>query len=209
MRSVLINWLLEIQSKLTLSDRTLFMAVGIFDRVLVKKIITRQRLQLLGITSFFIASKFEDVSPPDLDQLVYFCDDIYSREEITSHEAEILIMLDFNLVQIQPMDIYTSLLKSNKIQSQRIWSLGVLLLKTLLFFKHHCLFDPFQISVFAYNFSSQIAEEKYQQKFCERVQPYFQILVQTVQQLRHLNLRSTIDLHRDLFLKISRVELYQ
>jgi hypothetical protein len=98
MRSVLINWLLEIQHKLALSDRTLFMAVAIFDRYLAKKVITRQRLQLLGITSFFIASKFEDVNPPDINQLVYFCDDIYSREEIISLEADILIVLEFNLV---------------------------------------------------------------------------------------------------------------
>ena len=98
MRSVLINWLLEIQSKLNLSDKTLFMTVGIFDRVLTKKVINRQRLQLLGITSFLIASKFEDVTPPDIDSLVNFCDGIYTRQDIIEHEAEIMLLLDFNLV---------------------------------------------------------------------------------------------------------------
>jgi hypothetical protein len=86
------------QYKLGLSDRTLFMAVGIFDRVLTKKVITRSRLQLLGITSFFIASKFEDVTPPELKQLVNFCDEIYTREDIINQEAEIIKLLDFNLV---------------------------------------------------------------------------------------------------------------
>ncbi len=86
------------QSKLSLSDKTLFMAVGIFDWVLTKKVITRSRLQLLGITAFFIASKFEDVSPPDIKQLVYFCDEIYTKEDIVNHEAEIIHLLDFNLV---------------------------------------------------------------------------------------------------------------
>ena len=52
--------------KLNLQERTTFMAVNIFDRVLEKKLITRQKLQLLGITTFFIASKFEDILPPDL-----------------------------------------------------------------------------------------------------------------------------------------------
>ena len=135
------------------------MAVGIFDRILVKKVITRQRLQLLGITSFFIASKFEDISPPDLNQLVYFCDDIYTREDIINHESELLTLLEFNLIQVQPIDLFVSLLQTNLIQDERIWTMGVQTLKTLLFYRYHCLFDPFQVSLFTYNLITQLVSE--------------------------------------------------
>lgn len=82
MWAVLINWLLEIQEKLNLSERTLFLSVNILDWVLQTQQVQRNKLQLLGITAFFMASKFEDLVPPQISQIIFFCDNIYTKEEI-------------------------------------------------------------------------------------------------------------------------------
>ncbi len=47
------------------------------------------------------------------------------------------------------------------IQNQKVWTLGIQTLKTLLFSKHHCLMDPLQLSLFTYNFALSLSEERY------------------------------------------------
>lgn len=104
MRSILLNWLVDIQSKMGLKKRTLFMAMNLFDRSLEKNQIQRKKLQLLGASCFMIASKFEDIHPPEVDHIVYLCENIYSKEAILRQEGEILLLLKFNLVFVSAFD---------------------------------------------------------------------------------------------------------
>lgn len=64
--------------------------MNIFDRFLEKNHIPRKKLQLVGVASFLIASKFEDIYPPEIDHLQYLCENIYSNEAIIRQEGEIL-----------------------------------------------------------------------------------------------------------------------
>ncbi len=61
MRSILVDWLVEVHFKFKLYPATLWLTVNIIDRFLSKVPIKRARLQLVGISSFFIACKFEEV----------------------------------------------------------------------------------------------------------------------------------------------------
>jgi hypothetical protein len=103
MRIVLLNWILEIIIVLKLSRKTFFLAIHIIDRYLESNKSCKEQLQLLGITALFMASKFEDICPPKLIYLCYLCEDVYNPKDIVQLEAEILTLLDFNLVIVTPL----------------------------------------------------------------------------------------------------------
>eukprot|EP00985_Skeletonema_marinoi_P030911 scaffold34703_cov204-Skeletonema_marinoi.AAC.2 len=53
------------------------------DRYLtkVKVKVKRSQLQLVGVTALFVASKYEDIYPPELKDMVYICDSAYTKSE--------------------------------------------------------------------------------------------------------------------------------
>lgn len=59
MRTVLVDWLVELQQLFALNHETLYTAVKMLDHYLMKVQVPRVRLQLLGLTTFFIACKFD------------------------------------------------------------------------------------------------------------------------------------------------------
>jgi hypothetical protein len=59
MRSVLVDWLIDVHFKFKLIPETLFKAIGILDRYITTLTeISPKKLQLIGIASLFIASKY-------------------------------------------------------------------------------------------------------------------------------------------------------
>ena len=79
MRSVLFNWIFDIHKKFKLKSRTLFMTCNIFDRYVSDHMIKRSKLQLVGAVCFLIASKYEDIYPPEIREIKYLCDNIYKK----------------------------------------------------------------------------------------------------------------------------------
>lgn len=79
MRNILFNWFFDIHQKFKLKLRTLFLTSNIFDRYLLSHNIPRKELQLVGIACFLIASKFEDIYPPEVKEFVYLCENVYSK----------------------------------------------------------------------------------------------------------------------------------
>ena len=51
--------------------------------------IPKNKLQLIGVTSLFIATKFEEIYPPILSDLVYITDNAYTKEQILAKEVDI------------------------------------------------------------------------------------------------------------------------
>ncbi|CAG9324748.1 unnamed protein product [Blepharisma stoltei] len=103
MRAILIDWLVEVHHKFKLLPETLFLTVNIIDRFLEKEIIPRNQLQLIGVTSMLIASKFEEIYAPEIKDFVYISDKSCSKEEIIRKESEILRVLDFNITTVSPL----------------------------------------------------------------------------------------------------------
>ncbi|XP_055084816.1 G2/mitotic-specific cyclin-B3 [Periophthalmus magnuspinnatus] len=97
MRAILVDWLVEVQENFELYHETLYLAVKMTDHYLSKTSVHREMLQLVGSTAMLIASKFEERSPPCVDDFLYICDDAFKREELITMEGSILQTLGFDI----------------------------------------------------------------------------------------------------------------
>ncbi|RWR81393.1 G2/mitotic-specific cyclin C13-1-like protein [Cinnamomum micranthum f. kanehirae] len=97
MRAVLVDWLVEVAEEYKLVPDTLYLTVSHIDRYLSHCNIKRHRLQLLGVSCMLIASKYEEISPPHVEDFCYITDNTYTREEVTDMEADVLKFLKFEI----------------------------------------------------------------------------------------------------------------
>jgi len=97
MRSVLVDWMVEVQESFELNHETLYLAVKLVDFYLSKVVIKREQLQLVGCTAVFIACKFDERIPPYVDDFLYICDDAYRRRELLLFEMKMLKAIGFDL----------------------------------------------------------------------------------------------------------------
>lgn len=103
MRSILVDWLVEVHTKFRLLPETLFLAVNIIDRFLSLRVVSLVKLQLVGLTCLFIASKYEEVTSPSIQNFLYMAEDGYTEDEIIRAERYVLQVLKFNLQYPTPM----------------------------------------------------------------------------------------------------------
>ena len=97
MRAILLDWLVEVHRKFKFEMPTLFLTVNIIDRFLERKIVLRQKLQLVGVTAMLLASKYEEMCAPEVADFVYLTDRAYTAEEILACESTMLNTLSFRL----------------------------------------------------------------------------------------------------------------
>ena len=102
MRGVLIDWLIDVHHKFKFRDETLFMTILIIDRYCTIRQISRDKLQLLGVTSIMIACKHEEIDLPKIDDFIYITDNAYTKQELIKLENDILIALNFELLYPSP-----------------------------------------------------------------------------------------------------------
>lgn len=127
MRIILINWLIEVHFKFHLLNETLFISINIIDRYLSQKNINRKYLQLLGITSLFIASKYEEIYAPSAKDLIFMTDNAYKIEEMIKMENEILGVLKFELTfptSLRFLELYGDFLNLDEINLFRCYYLN-------------------------------------------------------------------------------------
>jgi len=103
MRAILVDWLIEVHRMFKLMPETLFLAVNIIDRYLSTRIVSRDKLQLVGITSMLIASKYEEIYAPCCGDFVYISDGAYTKDQILIMEQQMLNALQFNLLHPSPL----------------------------------------------------------------------------------------------------------
>jgi hypothetical protein len=102
MRTVLIDWLIDIHNQFRLLPETLYLAVNIVDRFLSSREVDTYKLQLVGVTAMFIAAKYEEIVAPSVQN--YLCvQDLYNEDEILRAERYVLKALDFGLHYPNPM----------------------------------------------------------------------------------------------------------
>lgn len=97
MRSILVDWLVDVHLKFKLVPETLYLTVNLIDRFLQVKSVSRKHLQLVGVTAMLVASKYEEIWAPEVRDFVYISDRAYNREQILNMEKIMLNSLKFNL----------------------------------------------------------------------------------------------------------------
>ncbi|CAN4092634.1 unnamed protein product [Withania somnifera] len=97
MRGILVDWLVEVSEEYKLLSDTLYLTVSYLDRFLSMNVIYRQKLQLLGVSSMLIAAKYEEISPPHVEDFCYITDNTYTKEEVVKMEADVLKSLKFEM----------------------------------------------------------------------------------------------------------------
>lgn len=121
-RGILVDWLIEVHTRFHLLPETLFLAVNIIDRFLSEKVVQLDRLQLVGITAMFIASKYEEVLSPHVENFKRIADDGFSEAEILSAERFVLQTLGYDLSYPNPMNFLRRVSKADNydIQSRTV-----------------------------------------------------------------------------------------
>lgn len=97
MRTILVDWLVQVHLRFHLLQETLFLTIQLIDRYLALHSVSKNNLQLVGVTAMFIASKYEEMYPPEINDFVYITDNAYTQRQIRSTECSMLKTLDYNL----------------------------------------------------------------------------------------------------------------
>ncbi|WVY89829.1 hypothetical protein V8G54_035343 [Vigna mungo] len=102
MRSILVDWLIEVHRKFELMPETLYLTLNIVDRFLSMKAVPRRELQLVGISSMLLASKYEEIWAPEVNDFVCISDNAYVSEQVLLMEKTILRKLEWYLTVPTP-----------------------------------------------------------------------------------------------------------
>ncbi|XP_075056419.1 cyclin-A2 [Mixophyes fleayi] len=97
MRAILVDWLVEVGEEYKLQNETLYLAVNYIDRFLSSMSVLRGKLQLVGTAAMLLASKFEEIYPPEVAEFVYITDDTYNKKQVLKMEHLVLKVLSFDL----------------------------------------------------------------------------------------------------------------
>lgn len=97
MRSILIDWIVEVHQKFKMQPQTLHICVNILDRFLERRLVKRDELQLIGCTALWCASKIEEIYSPEVQDFVHISDRAFKRKDLLDMEGSLLNALDFQL----------------------------------------------------------------------------------------------------------------
>ena len=106
MRSILVDWLIDVHFKFGFTEETLFMTVSIIDRYLSISQVSRTNFQLLGITALMIACKHEEIDLPKIDDFIYITDNAYKKDEVKKMEFDVLSKLNFAFLYPSPIKFF-------------------------------------------------------------------------------------------------------
>ncbi|KAF5743281.1 Mitotic-like cyclin 3B from [Tripterygium wilfordii] len=101
MRGILIDWLVEVSEEYKLVPDTLYLTVNLIDRFLSQNYIEKQRLQLLGVTSMLIASRFIQATH------TFYKVPCTEMEFLANYLAE-LTLLEYNFLKYLPSIVAAS-----------------------------------------------------------------------------------------------------
>jgi len=71
-------------------SETLYTTVFLIDRYLSLQPIKKNQLHILGVTALLIATKYEEIYPPELKDLLSVSENKFTRQEVLSMELDML-----------------------------------------------------------------------------------------------------------------------
>ncbi|KAJ6234230.1 cyclin-a2-4 [Anaeramoeba flamelloides] len=101
-RKILVNWMNAVCQELNLHSETYYLAINYFDRFLTKQETPQRYLQLVAITCIFIASKYEEIYSPEIEELSEYTKNFCTPVQILRSETLILNCLRFQCTVVTP-----------------------------------------------------------------------------------------------------------
>uniref|UniRef100_A0A8C6CSD4 Cyclin-like domain-containing protein n=1 Tax=Moschus moschiferus TaxID=68415 RepID=A0A8C6CSD4_MOSMO len=77
--AILVDWLVQVHSKFRLLQETLYTCVAIMDRYLQAQPVSPKKFQLVGIMALLLASKYEEMFSPNIEDFVYITNNAYTK----------------------------------------------------------------------------------------------------------------------------------
>lgn len=123
MRSILVDWLVDVGVHFEVMSETLHMAINYADQALSKMEIQKNQLQLVGTACMKIADIFNEKNKEYYRQenaveYAYITADEYTPQNVIEMEKEVLTLLNFNLcapTSIHFLKLYARLLKVDRL----------------------------------------------------------------------------------------------
>jgi hypothetical protein len=131
-RNVVVEWLSYVVYYFSQSNETLFMSINIMDRYISQKKISLNIYQLVAISSYLIASKYEDINSPSINDLIYISKNIYSSNDIINMEKDILNTLNFDIFSVSSYQFFSFFYLISDINNKILFCLGHLILELCL-----------------------------------------------------------------------------
>lgn len=102
-RAFLIEWVIDVHRKFRLRSETLYVTVKMIDKFLSVRPVKKDELHILGLTCLFVASKYEEIYPPDLKDFIHVAENKFSRREVLTHELQVLAALGYGISWHSPL----------------------------------------------------------------------------------------------------------
>lgn len=160
MRGILVDWIIEVHHRFRLLPETLFLTINLTDRYLGKTQILRTRLQLVAVAALLIASKYEEINVPIIDDFVFICDSAFSKDEILAMERSILIALEFDITNFSSYRFLERFCKIAKARNQ-LFHLAQYLIELSLIEHNMLIYPPSLIAASALSLAIWILYREY------------------------------------------------
>ncbi|KAG9488168.1 hypothetical protein GDO78_007784 [Eleutherodactylus coqui] len=155
MRTILIDWLVQVHMRFRLAQETLFMTVSILDHFLQANPVPKKLLQLAGVTAMFLACKYEEIYCPAIGDFAFVTDHTYTKSQIRNMEMQILRVLKFNMGK--PLALHF-LRRASKISEAdaELHTLAKYLIELALLDYDMAHFPPSQVAAAAFHLSQKV-----------------------------------------------------
>jgi len=199
MRSVLVEWLVEVHQQFSLLQETLYLSVAILDRYMqvAAEKVPRKSLQLVGVTAMFIAAKYEEMYAPEIGDFVYITDNAYSQTQIRDTEIKIMGVLKFNLGKPLPLHFLRRNSKAGQVDATAHTLAKYVMELTLLEYEFaHVLPSEIAAAALAFSLKALDVEDKPLSELWNSTLQYYsqyqlQDIAQTLQQVASMVLTTT------------------
>jgi cyclin B len=111
MRSILIDWIIEVHNRFHFKTKTLFQTVYIIDLYLSYENIEKKNFQLLGIASLLIACKENEIYVPNPQQFIEVTDFAYQKKDLLIMEKKIMHVTKFEILIPTAEEFYSIISK--------------------------------------------------------------------------------------------------
>jgi len=104
MREQVFDWLIQVHYRFRFREESLFLCYNLLDRVLdLRQHVSKAKLQLVAVSCFLIATKFEEGVTPSIHDMATLVGDAYTVEEIQKAERYVLQTVGWDLSYPGPM----------------------------------------------------------------------------------------------------------